>query len=109
MTEISDIAGVGPIFQLFWDVIPLPILPEEMSKERFEWLNKIAGIVITTPGCESNRILLACFSNNEVIALEGQRYKKNIFNKHCSYHGVLVPLKMFFDNKHRIYIYAAKG
>ncbi|WDP91624.1 MAG: pyridoxal-phosphate dependent enzyme [Desulfobacter sp.] len=30
------------------------ILPEEMSKERFEWLDKIAGEVITTPGCESN-------------------------------------------------------
>jgi cysteine synthase len=30
------------------------ILPEEMSKERFEWLGKIAGQVIATPGCESN-------------------------------------------------------
>jgi cysteine synthase len=32
----------------------IAILPEEMSKERFEWLNKIAGEVIATPGCESN-------------------------------------------------------
>jgi len=30
------------------------ILPREMSRERFEWLNKIAGQVIATPGCESN-------------------------------------------------------
>ena len=30
------------------------ILPEEMSQERFEWLHKIAGQVIATPGCESN-------------------------------------------------------
>lgn len=30
------------------------ILPEEMSRERFEWLEKIAGEVIATPGCESN-------------------------------------------------------
>jgi cysteine synthase len=30
------------------------ILPEEMSNERFEWLSKIAGEVIATPGCESN-------------------------------------------------------
>ncbi|MBQ1263974.1 MAG: pyridoxal-5-phosphate-dependent protein subunit beta [Oscillospiraceae bacterium] len=30
------------------------ILPAEMSKERFEWLQKIAGQVIATPGCESN-------------------------------------------------------
>ncbi|MBO5123210.1 MAG: pyridoxal-5-phosphate-dependent protein subunit beta, partial [Oscillospiraceae bacterium] len=30
------------------------ILPAEMSKERFDWLSKIAGQVIATPGCESN-------------------------------------------------------
>ena len=30
------------------------ILPEEMSRERFEWLTSIAGEVIATPGCESN-------------------------------------------------------
>jgi len=32
----------------------IAILPEEMSRERFEWLQKIAGQVIATPGCESN-------------------------------------------------------
>jgi cysteine synthase A len=30
------------------------ILPEEMSRERFEWLAKVSGEVIATPGCESN-------------------------------------------------------
>lgn len=30
------------------------ILPAGMSRERFEWLNQIAGQVIATPGCESN-------------------------------------------------------
>lgn len=30
------------------------ILPEEMSRERFQWLSKVAGEVITTPGSESN-------------------------------------------------------
>ncbi|MFH1453202.1 MAG: pyridoxal-phosphate dependent enzyme [Armatimonadota bacterium] len=30
------------------------ILPEEMSKERFEWLKDIGAEVIATPGCESN-------------------------------------------------------
>ncbi|MCL2578461.1 MAG: pyridoxal-5-phosphate-dependent protein subunit beta [Oscillospiraceae bacterium] len=30
------------------------ILPEGMSKERFEWLSTIAGEVIATPGTESN-------------------------------------------------------
>lgn len=32
----------------------IAILPEEMSQERFNWLSKIAGEVIATPGCESN-------------------------------------------------------
>jgi len=30
------------------------ILPEEMSRERFEWLQQVAGEVIATPGSESN-------------------------------------------------------
>ena len=30
------------------------ILPEEMSRERFEWLQTMAGEIIATPGCESN-------------------------------------------------------
>jgi cysteine synthase A len=32
----------------------IAILPEGMSKERFEWLSRIAGEVIPTPGSESN-------------------------------------------------------
>jgi cysteine synthase len=32
----------------------IAILPEEMSQERFEWLSRMAGEVIATPGCESN-------------------------------------------------------
>lgn len=32
----------------------IAILPEEMSKERFDWLKTVAGEVIATPGCESN-------------------------------------------------------
>ena len=30
------------------------ILPEEMSRERFDWLREIGSEVIATPGCESN-------------------------------------------------------
>lgn len=32
----------------------IAILPEEMSQERFNWLKKVAGEVIATPGSESN-------------------------------------------------------
>ncbi|MDR3729122.1 MAG: pyridoxal-5-phosphate-dependent protein subunit beta, partial [Oscillospiraceae bacterium] len=35
-------------------VASVAIPPAEMSKERFDWLSKIAGQVIATPGCESN-------------------------------------------------------
>ena len=33
---------------------PVAVLPENMSKERFIWLEKIGSEVIATPGCESN-------------------------------------------------------
>ncbi|MDC7219425.1 MAG: pyridoxal-phosphate dependent enzyme [Spirochaetales bacterium] len=36
------------------DCDSIAILPEEMSQERFNWLTKVAGEVIATPGCESN-------------------------------------------------------
>lgn len=32
----------------------IAILPEEMSKERFDWLATVASETIATPGCESN-------------------------------------------------------
>ena len=32
----------------------IAILPEEMSRERFEWLKNVAGDIIQTPGSESN-------------------------------------------------------
>ncbi|MGC9042862.1 MAG: pyridoxal-phosphate dependent enzyme [Myxococcota bacterium] len=32
----------------------IAILPQEMSKERFEWLKSIGAEIIATPGCESN-------------------------------------------------------
>jgi len=32
----------------------IAILPENMSKERFDWLKTVAGEIIATPGCESN-------------------------------------------------------
>jgi len=34
--------------------VPVAILPEEMSQERFDWLRDLGAEVIATPGCESN-------------------------------------------------------
>ncbi|MCL7972681.1 MAG: pyridoxal-phosphate dependent enzyme [marine benthic group bacterium] len=41
----------------------IAILPEEMSRERFEWLEAMGAEIIATPGCESNvkEIFDACW------------------------------------------------
>ena len=36
------------------DCTALAILPQGMSRERFEWLEEIGAQIIATPGCESN-------------------------------------------------------
>ncbi|HTU00656.1 MAG TPA: pyridoxal-phosphate dependent enzyme [Candidatus Sulfotelmatobacter sp.] len=36
------------------DCAAIAILPEEMSRERFDWLRRIGATIIATPGCESN-------------------------------------------------------
>ncbi|MCD6136343.1 pyridoxal-phosphate dependent enzyme, partial [Candidatus Bipolaricaulota bacterium] len=55
----------------------IAILPEEMSQERFQWLSKVAGEVIATPGCESNvwEIFQKC------IELQNTRDNIMIFNQ----------------------------
>jgi len=55
----------------------IAILPEEMSRERFEWLEKVAGEIIATPGCESNvwEIFQKC------IELQATRDNIMIFNQ----------------------------
>ncbi|MBK7211799.1 MAG: pyridoxal-phosphate dependent enzyme [Bacteroidales bacterium] len=44
----------GAFDSYLMDVTAVAILPEEMSKERFSWLQEIGAEVIATPGCESN-------------------------------------------------------
>jgi cysteine synthase len=55
----------------------LAILPEEMSQERFRWLENIGAEVIATPGCESNvkEIFDACWD------IRGNRKEAVIFNQ----------------------------
>jgi len=55
----------------------IAILPEGMSRERFEWLSKVAGEVIATPGSESNvwEIFQKCKE------LEATRQNVMIFNQ----------------------------
>ena len=55
----------------------IAILPEGMSRERFDWLSNVAGEVIATPGCESNvwEIFQKC------LELEATRDNVMIFNQ----------------------------
>ncbi len=55
----------------------IAILPEGMSKERFDWLKTVAGEIIATPGCESNvkEIFDKCWE------LKRTRSNINIFNQ----------------------------
>ena len=44
----------GAFDSYLMDCTAVAILPEEMSRERFDWLREIGAEVIATPGCESN-------------------------------------------------------
>lgn len=44
----------GAFDSILLNTVPIAILPEEMSKERFDWLKKIGAEIIATHGCESN-------------------------------------------------------
>ncbi len=64
----------------------IAILPEEMSRERFEWLEKVSGEIIATPGCESNvkEIFDKC---NELDAERGDGVV--IFNQFAEFGNLL--------------------
>ncbi|NHJ04474.1 MAG: pyridoxal-phosphate dependent enzyme [Candidatus Heimdallarchaeota archaeon] len=72
----------------------LAILPEEMSQERFDWLSKVAGEIIKTPGGESNvkEIFDKC------LELKKEKKKKIVifnqfdeFGNHLWHHEVTGP------------------
>lgn len=71
----------------------IAILPEGMSRERFEWLEKIAGRVIKTPGSESNvkEIFDACWAlraSGEDVAIFNQFEE---FGNYLWHHEVTGP------------------
>jgi len=69
------------------------ILPEEMSRERFRWLDSMGAEIVATPGCESNvkEIFDACHE------LERTRPEVVIFNQFSEFgnylwhYGVTAP------------------
>jgi len=71
----------------------IAILPEEMSRERFEWLERMGAEVIATPGCESNvkEIFDACW---EIRASRPEAVVFNQFEEFGNYlwhYGVTGP------------------
>jgi cysteine synthase len=69
----------------------IAILPEEMSRERFEWLKEIGSQVIATPGCESNvkEIYDKCWELKEdplnIIFNQFEEFGNPVF--HCAVTG----------------------
>ena len=59
----------------------IAILPEEMSQERFNWLKKVAGEVISTPGCESNVKEIYDKCHELMASPRGQKGEIVIFNQ----------------------------
>jgi len=69
----------------------IAILPEGMSRERFEWLAKVTGEVIRTPGCESNikEIFDKCWElrrtrDNVVIFNQFEEYGNHLWHYHVT-------------------------
>lgn len=69
----------------------IAILPEGMSRERFEWLATVAGEVIATPGCESNvkEIFDKCWElrrtrGNVVIFNQFDEYGNHLWHYHVT-------------------------
>ena len=72
----------------------LAILPEEMSRERFDWLNKVAGEVVRTPGGESNvkEIFDKCWELKKERANEIVVFNQfDEFGNHLWHHEVTGP------------------
>ena len=69
----------------------IAILPEGMSRERFQWLASVAGEVIATPGCESNvkEIFDKCWElretrGNVVIFNQFDEYGNHLWHYHVT-------------------------
>lgn len=67
----------------------IAMLPEEMSKERFEWLQNIAGEIITTPGGESNVKELYDKSHELMASPRGKKGEIHIFNQFSEFGNYL--------------------
>jgi cysteine synthase len=86
----------------------IAILPEEMSRERFEWLKTVAGEVIATPGCESNvkEIFDKCWElrqtrDNVVIFNQFDEFGNYLWHYHVTGHAIEEVLKETLTERDR--------
>ena len=87
----------------------IAILPEGMSRERFEWLSKVAGEVIATPGCESNvkEIFDKCWElrqtrGNVVVFNQFDEYGNHLWHYHVTGRAVEEVLSAEMGEKGRL-------
>ncbi len=67
----------------------IAILPEEMSKERFDWLKTVAGEIIITPGGESNVKEIYDKCHELMESPRGKRGEILIFNQFSEFGNYL--------------------
>ncbi len=86
----------------------IAILPEEMSRERFEWLETVAGEVIATPGCESNvkEIYDKCWElrrtrEDIVIFNQFDEFGNHLWHYDVTGHAMEETLQEIMSNKDR--------
>lgn len=87
------------------------ILPEEMSKERFQWLASIGSEIIATPGCESNvkEIYDKCWELKKdptyFIFNQFDEFGNPIFHYNVTAPAIEEVYKKVANNKHRLSAY----
>ena len=86
----------------------IAILPEEMSRERFEWLQTVAGEVVATPGCESNvkEIFDTCWElrktrDNVVIFNQFDEFGNYLWHYHITGQAIDEVLRGILTDRYR--------
>ena len=80
----------------------IAILPEGMSKERFDWLNTVAGEIIATPGSESNVKEIYDKCHELMVSPRGQKGEIVIFNQFDEFGNHLWHFEVTGDAMNRI-------
>jgi cysteine synthase len=95
-------------------VHPVAILPEEMSRERFEWLKDLGAEVYATPGCESNvkEIYDKCHeleaeSDEYFIFNQFDQFGNSVWHYEVTGHTIETLFNQVRDNNQRLSAYVS--